>query len=1154
MKKNFLRRLLMFTKFSLYGFLLQTMVMTTLFAMNSNAQVKSVKDVFVNLQLKDAHLGEVLKQIEFQTNFMFVYAPGEINDKTTVNINARNKRVSDVLMELSKKTQVKFKQVNQNISIQKLQPQEDVSPVEIVLQGFTVTGRVTEGDEALPGVNVLVKGTSEGTVTDIDGRYSIVAPSDNTTLIFSFVGYTTEEININNRSVINVSLTQDVKSLEEIVVIGYGAQQKSLVTGSISSVKASDIENTSISRAEQVLQGRTAGIQVLPTSGSPGAGMKVRVRGAGSTGNSNPLFIVDGIKASDINYLAPEDIESMEVLKDGAASAIYGAEGGSGVVIITTKSGKEGPGVLNYTFQYGTQSVGNLPDMMNAAQYSQYMAEAGRPTVGNANTNWLEELFETAPMQKHHLSFTAGSQATSMFTSLTYLNQDGVVGGDKAKFERITGRINIDHQLKPWIKIGSNISYSNTRRAAINEDSEFGGVLSSALMIDPLTPTHTSTIPTHIQEMIDANELNPALFRKDSDGRYFGNSGNIQGEAINPFLSLFITEGNTQSDRIFGSFYSELELIDDLKFTSRLGIDYEHSNNHFWTPTYYYSAERQNTSTGVTDNTFTQSKWQWENFFTYTKTIGNNNIGLVAGMSAEQLQYRFLNANTTGMFVESGLFDQHEYTASTTGNIRGNLFEEKLASYFGRVTYDYNNKYMINATLRADGAGTSLLSPDNNWGIFPSISAGWVISEENFFPNGGFLSFAKLRASWGQNGSLANLRNVWTDYNDFSPFSEIEGRQFNYLSSITSQGIRYPLPGGGYIVGAEPAVLANPDLTWETSEQTNFGLDLEAMNGSLIFSVEYYNKITRDLLAYFAAPATAGNKPPFFNAGDVKNSGLEFNFGIRKQSGDFKYAINANLATQNNEVTALRANVPRIAGMRVGVDWREATSFEVGEPIWYFRGYQTAGIFKDQSDIDKYISDNQLTGYSPVPGDAKLVDINGDKRITPADQGKIGNPHPSMIYGGGVNLSYKGIDFNVFAQGVSGNDILMGYIRTDRPTGNKPAYFFENRWKPEGGNDNATMPRAEADIRAYRSDLMVQKGSYMRIKQIQLGYTLPSSLVSNIGINNARIYVSLDDYFTFTKYKGMDPEAGSPEDASLGIDRGVYPLPRKMLFGLSVNF
>lgn len=1131
--KKFLHQLLMLTKHSLYGFIIQLFLCTALFAIDSNAQNSmNLKEVQISsLKFNDVYLEEALALLEVKSGFHFTYNKYDLQN-VRVKGAYRNQSLYAILLNLSEQASIKFKQVNKNITVKLIEEEagQNENRIQIVNQQTEVSGKVTSADngEALPGVNVVEKGTSNGTVTDVEGNYALAVTSG-ATLIFSSVGFTSEEISVNNRSVIDVAMITDVKQLQELVVVGYGTQEKSLVTGSISSVQASDIENMSVSRAEQALQGKTAGIQVLPASGSPGAGMKVRIRGAGTNGNANPLYIVDGIKATDINYLAPEDIASMEVLKDGAASAIYGAEGGNGVVIITTKSGEEGVSKVNYSFQYGNQSVGDLPDLMNGEQYSQYMSEAGATVSGSANTDWLDEIFETAPMQKHHLSFTGGSEATKIFTSLAYYDQDGVLGGDKANFKRITGRVNLDHSINNWLDIGTNISYTNTNRASIEEDDEFDGLLAAALSIDPLTPTHMSSIPDFL------SAVDPNLLRRDANGQYFAISRNIQGEAVNPLLGLDISRGSTKTDRVFGNFYVDIKPIKNVTFTSRVGIDYAHGLHHFWSPTYYYSSERNNSSTGVSDETTTLSKWQWENFITYNTDINNHSIGLVAGTSAEQLRFRTLDASTTGMFVEDDLFSEHAYTSSNTGSVSGNLFEEKLLSYFGRVSYDFMNRYMFNATLRFDGASTSLLSADNNWGAFPSVSAGWAISEEPFFPQG-FISFAKLRASWGQNGSLANLRSVWVDYDDFSPFNEIEGKQFIYLSSITSQGIRYPLPGGGFIVGSEPSVLPNPDLTWETSEQINYGIDLEAMQGRLSFSVDYYTKLTKDLLAIFAAPAAAGNNPPFLNAGDVRNSGLEFDLGIRNNTGPFTYSLNANLATQKNEVKSLRANVPRIVGMRAGTNWREATSFEEGEPIWYFRGYQTNGI-------------NETTGQP------NYVDIDGDGAITPADQGKIGSPHPNLIYGGSISLGYQNFDLNVFVQGVSGNDILLGWIRTDRPTANKPAFFYENRWTES--NRNASMPRpfsAGGDIRPYQSDLMVRPGGYMRVKQIQLGYRLPQTLLNPVGISAARIYFSLDDYFTFTKYEGMDPEAGSAEDSSLGVDRGVYPLPRKMMFGLSVSF
>jgi TonB-dependent starch-binding outer membrane protein SusC len=1136
----------MITKFSFYGFLLQTVLMTTLLAMNSNAQIRSVNDVYVSLQLKDARFDEVLEHIERQTNFVFVYTPGEINGKMMVNIQARNKRVSDVLMELSKQSQVKFKQVNQNISIQKLKPQESPAPVEVILQGFTVTGRVTEGNEPLPGVNVLIKGTSSGTVTDVNGRYSIEAPSANSVLVYSFVGYSSEEVSINNRSVIDVSLVQDIRALEEIVVVGYGVQQKSLVTGAISSVKAEELQTVSTSRIDQALQGRTSGVSITPTSGSPGAGTKIRIRGTSTNGNADPLFIIDGVRtgAAGMDYLSPNDVQSIEVLKDAASAAIYGAEGANGVIIVTTKSGRANVSEFTYSGQYGQQSVRpNIMQMMNPTQYQQYLTAAGAvggPTAADAQaagagTNWLDEVFQTAPMQNHSLNFSGGTDRSTFFLSGNYFGQDGIVGGDKSQFNRYSFRINSSHQLKDWIKLGENLSYTNFQRKGFAEDSEFRSVLSSALAMDPLTPVvYRGSLPSHMVTL--RNGENGHLLRTDANGNYWGISPYVTGEYGNPLAQIDLERTRTVQNKILGNIYLDLKPINGLTITSRLGIDAAFQRNHDWNPTFYLNTINLNTEANAFkawDEWFT---WQWEEFATYNRQLGLHNFTLLGGLSAQKFTHNFFNASYSGMFREEDIWSQPNHTARDLDQVGGDTETRTLQSLFGRLSYDFNNLYQFEATLRRDGS--SMLAAGNQWGTFPSVSVGWIFTNEAFMPVAisDFINHGKVRASWGQNGSLSNLRS---------------GRWMNTISTNVGGLIRYADANGNYVYGAAPTQLANPDLTWETSEQLNLGLDLAMWNDQLLFTVDYFNKTTIDLVTPGNPPGFAGLGMPFVNAGNVRNRGFEFELTYRSRpTSDFQYEISGNFTTVDNEVTDLSVSGVPPAGANVGTHWNQATAFTVGYPVWYFRGYKTDGLFESQEQITQYT--NKYTGYSPQLGDPVIVDMNGDNQISPADYTMIGSPHAKVFYGARINLRYKGFDLLGFIQGQGGNDVALGFFRTDRGTANKPAFFFDERWTGPNSSSNGFRPTTSGNV--YTSDLMIRRGSYARVRQLQFGYTLPAELTQNLGVRNVRAYVSLDNFFTFTNYPGLDPEAGSNNNNSIGIDRGFYPIPRTVLGGLTFSF
>lgn len=1001
---------------------------------------------------------------------------------------------------------------------------------------YEYTGTVTnQAGETLPGVSVTISGTTSGAITDLDGHFKLSADKPAIKLAFTFTGMDSQEIDATAGIPLAVVLTEKSTDLSGIMIVGYGVQKKSLVTGAISQIKAKELTSLPSSRIDQAMQGRIAGVSVRSNSGSPGSGLKVRIRGAGTNGNSDPLYIVDGMKSGDINFLETSDVESIEVLKDAASAAIYGAEGANGVVIITTKSGKNsggkpGDGVLTYDFQYGMQSIGKMMPVMDNSQYTTYINEANVgvtiPTGITTNTSWLDQIAESAPMMKHYVSFTGGTEKSSYLISGSYFNQDGVVGGEKANFKRYSVRFNGDHQIKPWLSVGNNLAYSHTDRSSIAENSEFGGIVSSALMLDPLTPTvYDGALPEYAQSALDGG----FTLVKDASGKYYGVSEYLKGESANPLAQIAIARGNTVQDKLLGSIFATVKPMDGLSITSRIGIDYAGQVYHTWNPTYWFSSERFNNTTSRRENYDKWFTWQWENYASYNKQINNHNFTVMAGTSAQVYQHNYLTSLSGPMFAEEEGFSYHGGT-EIDGKVSGNLEVKKLQSYFGRLSYDFNNKYMFNATLRRDG--TSLLK--NKWGTFPSVSAGWLLSEESFWKDmSSPVNYFKIRASWGQNGSLSSL-----GYDQFRAL-------------IRTSGIQYPKPGGGFYTGAEPELLANPELTWETSQQTDFGFDLRAFNNKVNFSVDYFNKVTKDLLTPSSPPLSVGNNAPFVNAGDVTNKGFEFELGYRESENEFQYSASINLTTMKNEVTYLNPLLDRVSGATIGTGWT-ATYFEEGLPVWYFRGYQTDGIFQNQAEIDAYVADNGLVGYAPKPGDPIIVNNKKDENINADDMVQIGSPQPKLTFGANFSCNYKNFDLNLFLQGTQGNDIIMGWNRTDRGTSNRPEFFFTDRWTGDGST-NSWFRSDLTNPYAYNSDLMVFDGSYLRIKQIQLGYTMPKSVAEKLHMKGARVYVSLDDYFTFTKYPGMDPEAGSTENNSQGIDRGVYPTPRKFMTGISVS-
>jgi len=985
-------------------------------------------------------------------------------------------------------------------------------------QGLQVKGVVTSADDGqpIPGVSISIKGTTTGLLTDVNGAFTLNVPA-RSTLVFSFVGMKTQEILVTASTTLNVVLQSEVAVMDEVVVVGYGVQKKSLVTGAISSIKADDIVNLSITRPEQALQGKTAGVQVISAGGSPGAGMKVRIRGVSTNGSSNPLYIVDGVKSGDINYLDPNDIQSMEVLKDAASSAIYGAEGANGVVMITTKTGRAGMSVLNYEIQTGWLSVAKKPTVMATPAYVAYQNEAGRADISTVNNNWLDDIFETGFMQKHHLSYSGGNDKSTFSISGSYLSQDGIITGSRDQFNRYSVRLNSDHKVAKWLKLGENMAFTHSLRKGVAEDNEYGGVIGSALQLDPTTPvryTDPSQIPADVQAIITAH---PTVAR-DADGNIYGISTYANGEINNPFVIMEYGGGangpGVIQDKILGDVFAEISPVKGLTFTSRLGIDLAYQINHRWNKIYYYNDLRYNDAASVNENIDAWYTWQWDNFATYTKKIGDHDFTVMAGMSSQEYKHRATGLYASPMAVGQENYSEFDYvTSETADNVSGYTSDDRLVGYFGRVSYSYKEKYLLQGNIRRDGASLSKLPKVGRWGLFPSFSAGWVASNEDFFPKT-FITYAKLRGSWGKNGSLSNLGS------------------YSYVGFITSNGLQYPLADGTIGIPSEPNSLNNPELTWESSVQTDIGIDLRAWKDKLSFTVDYYNKKTTDLLTPNTPPYEAGNTASFINAGDVVNKGIEFELGLKNNAGELQYSVNLNLATNNNKVTYLNPSLARLLGPNVGPGWN-ATATEVGYPIWYFRGYKTNGI-------------------DPATGDAVFVDVNKDGVITSDDQTMIGSPHPKLIYGGNFNLSFKGFDFSVFLQGMSGNDAVIGWIRNDRAYCNKPTVLTDNHWS--ASNTTGTMPGANASALSWNSDLLVFDASYMRIQQIQLGYNLPTPLLKSIKLSGIRLYISFDDYFTFTKYPGFDPDAGTGNDAGIGIDRGVYPASRKTMLGASISF
>jgi len=998
----------------------------------------------------------------------------------------------------------------------------------------------TTGDPII-GATVLEKGTTNGTVTDIDGNFALTV-KNGAILVVSYVGYDAQEVKA--ASVVNVVLAEDSKTLEETIVVGYGVQKKSSLTGSVSQVKSEDMQARTITNANQALQGKTAGVQVLSASAKPGASPSVRIRGIASNGDSSPLYVVDGRVASDIGGIDPNDIESMEVLKDGASAAIYGAAAGNGVILITTKKGK-GNGKISYEFQLTGQSLSKVPQVMNAEEYIDYFTEANLISMDQVykvwdfktNTNWAKEAYETSKMVRHNVTFQAGSDKGSLYMSLSYLNNNGMFKGDQDVYERITGMINASWKLKPWLEIGTNNQIEYYKSRSVGENNEYGSPLLSVIHLDPLTPVcyeDNNNLPEHVTNLINDPSRGEVL--KDNDGHYYGLSPFITSNSTNPLVQRDASFSENRGHNINGTTYLNFTPIKGLLITSRLSYRLMGSESYGISHDYAASMQMGSPTITLSGGASHPIYYQWENFANYNTSILGHNLGIMVGNSQSTSRSYSVSGSYAGVDDKGVIQDTPSFwyfrfaSASASKSISGAepSYIKKLA-YFGRLNWDYKGKYMAQFSLRADAADLSVLPKAQRWGYFPAASAGWAISQENFMESTkSWLDMLKLRASWGQNGSVATLGGGQG------------GGGYLYATDIASTGNYAGLDLNSWQVGYAPTATGNDNLKWETSEQTNFGIDARLLNNRLSFTFDYFNKETKDLIVRGITPSTVvGNTASPVNAGNITNKGLEFELGWQDRIGDFTYGVRGNLATLKNEVTYIHESLDAIDGASYHT-YGAITRFEVGKPAWYFYGYKFSRI-------------------NPETGDPLFFDKNGNETSSPVadDKTEIGKGMADFTYGITLNAAYKGFDAIVFGTGSVGNDIYCCLNRTDYLV-NKLTALTDNRWKASNTaeqNAKATNPRAGANgIDQYMvSDASVYDGSYFKIKQIQLGYTLPKQITSKLMIENLRVYGSLEDFFTFTDYPGFDPEVTGVGSA-LGVDKGSYPTSKKVVFGLNVTF
>lgn len=999
----------------------------------------------------------------------------------------------------------------------------------------TVSGVVTDASGPVAGVAVIVKGTATGTSTDMNGAYTIRA-SRSDVLVFSFLGYKTQEVAIHNRMEIDVLLESDSQLVDEVVVVGYGVQKKSLVTGAISSVKGTDLETTGIMRADDALAGKTAGVQVVSNSGQPGSDVQVYIRGVGTNGTATPIYIVDGIAVSGIEYLNPSDIESIEVLKDAAASAIYGARGGNGVVLITTRRSKEGQWSVNYDFSYGIQNIARKIDVLNAHEYAIIQNEAaanGGSTLPftdeqiasfHQGTDWQEAILNrNAGVQRHNVRVSAGTARSSFNGSASYLNQDGILAEGKSNFKRYTINLSADHKLLPEdaLTVGENIVVSHVRKQSVTQNSSTAGPLVGALNMDPLTPVYD---PYQTDELYGG----------------FGVSKYVSQEVVNPVARIYYSNGRTLYTTMKGSVFAELKFLKDFRLRGTASADITWTDDFGYSPMYKLNSTTGNTTANGASQSYDQYRTlSYEGYLTWGHVYNDrHDVSAMVGASLLQRSSLSLSASRNNLKIDD---EEHAYismaTSSTASASGGPGNPSAIVSFFARANYAYDNRYMITATVRRDGS--SRFGPNNRFGTFPSVSVGWNISNENFLRDVRWLDALKLRASWGQNGN----ENIG---------------DFAYLATISTYGLSYPFGSqnttGNLAVGAAPTKVVNPDLKWETSEQTDIGVDLHLL-GCLGFTFDYYVKETKDLLVTTPVPLMLGNSFPTANAGNVRNSGVEFAVDFQRQFGKWNIAVNGNISYNKNKVTYVGTDTGYVTGATVQGITGAVTRMETGHAMSYFWGYKTLGIFQNQAEIDAWVnSEGKQIQPDARPGDFRYQDTNDDGVIDDNDRVDLGSPFPTITFGLNVNVSAYGFDLGITSAGQAGNKIFSVLRRADLSMSNYGAWVL-GRWHGEGTSNS--IPRVttnDTNLNWTRpSDFYLKDGDFWRIRNITLGYTF--RIPEKYYLQKVRLFASVDNAFTFTKYDGYDPEVGNGGSIlSSGIDRGVYPRPRTVSVGLNLTF
>ena len=994
-----------------------------------------------------------------------------------------------------------------------------------------ITGKViSEADGPLPGATVAVKNTAIATSTDPGGNFSLTVPDD-AILVISFMGFQTKEVPVSGQTQLQITLEPVSGSLSEVVIVGYTSQKKSSITGAVSTVDMADLTKTRIADVAQALQGQAAGVFVAANTGAPGDGIKVRIRGEGTLGNNDVLYVVDGISTRDISFLNPQDIKSMTVLKDASSTAIYGARAAGGVVVITTKAGQQGKSNIDIDYNEGMYNATNLPDMLTADQYltvkdrawhntlgndpaavSPYQADRGKP--GMADTDWLGELFNTGRSHNFQGSVSGGNEKTQYLLSAGYFDQDGIVVSNNDKYQRLNLRTNISSNVSDRFKVGTSLQLTHSTQDRIASSGE--SVIRYAVLRTPVVPVFKDPSDPTYSAANPYTDL-PFYLNNNSNGGWSRNYEFVG----NPLAFVDFTDDTRKTFQTFGNVFGEYAFLKDqaLRFRTSVGADISFLHNKNFAANFgddndndpaelYPGMGRNNRPNNLDENRGEATTFTFSNTLNYVKNIGSvHNVNALAGTEYISHKNSGIGGSRQNFDISTPTFQYLDYGSSPNQRSGGTASEWNLLSFFASGTYGYDNKYFLTSTIRADAS--SRFGPNNKWGYFPSVSAGWKVSGEDFMQNASWLSNLQLRASWGKSGNQ-------------------EIPNYAYETIVTQVGGVVNVNRYG-----------NPDLKWESTAQTNVGLDLAVLNNKLSFSADYFNKTTSDIILAVGLPAVSVGviNRTFINAGEVKNEGLEFGVNFSNQDRAFKYGVNANIATLTNRVEQLFTFLPNI------IDDATRSKTEAGQPISSYYGLVFDGIYQNPAEVTSHLFTNT---NGTQPGDIRFKDLDGDGQINANDRDFIGNPIPKLTYGFAFSSAFKQFDFSFLLQGVEGvdryNDMKQILNYDTRPFNSTTDVL--NSWSGEGSTNSTPRVTFNNNGGGNVSSVFVEDASYLRLKNIEFGYTFQST---KIGVKGLRLYASGQNIFTVTKYTGLDPESTSL------IDKGTYPQSRAFILGIKAN-